>query len=61
MEYLCHVLADAHNSDLDILDQLQKQKRKAVGRTLAVSLELVAHFQNTGNTLLQVLLWKMFI
>ena len=43
MEYCCHVWAGAPSCYLELLDKLQKQICRAVGPSLAASLEPLAH------------------
>ena len=42
-EYCCHIWAGAPNCSLELLDKLQKQISRAVGSSLATSLEPLAH------------------
>ena len=46
MEYCCHVWAGAPSCYLELLDKLQKRICKAIGPSLAVSLEPLAHCRN---------------
>ena len=43
MEYCCHVWAGAPSCYFELLDKLQKQIWRSVGRSLAASLEPLAH------------------
>ena len=45
MEYCCHIWADAPTCYLELLDKLQKQ----ICRTVATSLEPLAHHQNVAS------------
>ena len=47
-KYCCHVLTDAPNSYLVMLDKLQKLVFGAAGPTFAASLELLAHHRNVA-------------
>ena len=49
MEYCYHVCADAPSFYLELLDKLQNQLCRAVGPSLAASLELLAHCQNVAS------------
>ena len=49
MEYCCHVWAGAPSSNLDLLDKLQQQICRAVGLSLAASLEPLAHRRNVAS------------
>ena len=49
MEYCCHVWAGAPSCYLELLDKLQKQICRAVGPSLAASLEPLAHCQNVAS------------
>ena len=46
--YCSHVLTDAPNSYLVMLDKLQKLVFGAAGPTFAASLELLAHHRNVA-------------
>ena len=46
MEYCCHVWAGAPSCYLELLDKLQKRICRAVGPSLAASLEPLDHHQN---------------
>ena len=43
MEYCCHIWAGASSCYLELLDKLQKRICRAVGPSLAASLEPLAH------------------
>ena len=58
MKYCCHVWAGTPSCYLELLDKLQKQIRRTVCPSLAVSLETLAHHRNVVP---EVLLWQMFI
>ena len=47
--YMCHVWAGASSCYLELLDKLQNQICRAVGPSLAFSLEPLAHHQNIAN------------
>ena len=49
MEYCCHVWADAPSCYLELLDKLYKQICWTVGRSLAASLEPLAHRRNVTS------------
>ena len=49
MECCCHVWVGAPSCYLELLDKLQKQIFKAVGPSLAASLELLAHYRNVAS------------
>ena len=49
MEYCCHVWAGAPSCYLGFLDKLQKRICRAVGPSLAASLEPLAHCQNVAS------------
>ena len=49
MEHCCHVWAGAPSCYLKVLDKLQKQICRAVGPSLAASLEPLAHCWNVAN------------
>ena len=49
MEYCCHVWADAPSCYLELLDKLQKRICRAVGPSLAASLEPMAYHQNVAS------------
>ena len=49
IEYCCHVWAGAPSWYLELLDKLQKQICRAVGPSLAASLEPLAHCRNVAN------------
>ena len=49
MEYCCHVRAGAPSCHLELLDKLQKRICRAVGLSLAVSLEPMAHCRNVAS------------
>ena len=49
MEYCCHVWAGATSCYLELLDKLQKRICMIVGRSLAASLEPLAHCQNVAS------------
>ena len=49
MEYCCHVWASAPSCYLELLDELQKQKCRTVGPSLAASLEPLVHRQNVAS------------
>ena len=49
MECCCHIWAGAPSCYLDLLDKLQKQICRAVGPSLAASLEPLAHHRNAAN------------
>ena len=49
MEYCCHVWAGAPSCYLELLDKLQKQICKAVGPSLAASLEPLVHCRNVAS------------
>ena len=46
MEYYCHIWACAPSCYLDLLDKMQKQICKIIGRSLSASLEPLAFCQN---------------
>ena len=52
MEYCCHVLAGTPSYYFELLDKLQKWICKAVGRSLAASLEPLAHRRNLVGLIL---------
>ena len=49
MEYCCHVWAGAPSYYLELLDKLQKRMSRAVGPSLAGSLEPLAHRRNEAS------------
>ena len=49
MEYCCHVWAGVPSCYLELLDKLQKQICRTVGRSLSVSLDSLAHCKNVAN------------
>ena len=49
MEYCCHFWAGAPSCYFELLDKLQKQIRRSVGRSLAASLEPLAHHWNLAS------------
>ena len=49
MEYCCHVWAGAPSCYLELLDKLQKRICRAVGPSLAASLEPLAHHRNVAS------------
>ena len=49
MENRCHVRAGAPSCYLELLDKLQKQIHRAVGPSLAASLEPLAHCRNVAS------------
>ena len=49
MEYCCHVWADAPSCYLELLDKLQKRICRTFDRSLAASLELLAHSRNVTS------------
>ena len=49
MEHYCHVWAGAPSCYLELLGKLQKRICKAVGPSLAASLETLAHRQNVAS------------
>ena len=49
MEYCCHVWAGAHSCYLELLKKLQKRICRTVGRSLAASLEPLAHRRNVAS------------
>ena len=49
MEYCCYVWAGAPSCYLELLDKLQKQICRAVGPSLAASLEPLAHCRNVAS------------
>ena len=49
IEYCCHVWADAPSCYVELLDKLQKCICRAVGPSLATSLESLAHRQNVAS------------
>ena len=49
MEYCCHVWAGAPSCYLELLDKLQKLICRAVGPSLAASVEPLAHHQNVAS------------
>ena len=49
MEYCCHVWADAPSCYLELLDKLQKRIYRAVGPSVAASLEPLAHCRNVAS------------
>ena len=52
MEYCCHIWAGAPTCYLELLDKLQKQICRAVGPSLAASLEPLAHRRNVARLIL---------
>ena len=46
MKYCFHVWAGAPSCYLELLDELQKRICRAVGPSLAASIEALAHFRN---------------
>ena len=49
MEYCYHVWAGAPSCYLELLHKLQKWIHRTVGRSLAISLELLTHCQNVAS------------
>ena len=49
MEYCCHIWADAPSCYLELLEKLQKRICRAVGLSLAASLEPVARHRNVAS------------
>ena len=49
MKYCCHVWAAAPSCYLDFFDKLQKRICRIVGRSLAASLEPLAHRRNVAS------------
>ena len=49
MEYGCHIWAGAPSCYLELLDKLQKRICRTVGRSLAASIEPLAHHGNVAN------------
>ena len=49
MEYCCHVWAGAPSCHLELLDKLQKRICRAVGLSLAASLEPLAYRRNVAS------------
>ena len=49
MKYCCHIWAGAPSCYLDFFDKLQKRICRIVGRSLAASLEPLAHRRNVAN------------
>ena len=49
MEYCCHVWAGAPSCNLELLGKLQKRIFRAVGPSLAASLEPLAHRRNATS------------
>ena len=49
MEHYCHIWAGAPSCYLELLGKLQKRICKAVGPSLAASLETLAHRQNVAS------------
>ena len=49
MKYFCYVCAGAPSCYLELLDKLQKRINRAVGPSLAPSLELLAHRWNVAS------------
>ena len=49
MEYCCHVWAGAPSCYLPLLDKLQKQLCRTVGRSLAASFEPLSHRRNVAS------------
>ena len=49
MEYFCHVWAGASSCYLELLDKLQKRICRSVGRSLAASIEPLAHRRNVAS------------
>ena len=49
MESYCHAWAGAPSCYLELLDKLQKQICRTVGPSLAASLDLLAHHQNSAS------------
>ena len=49
MEYYCHVWAGAPSCYMELLDKLQKRICRTVGRSLAASLEPLAHRRNVAS------------
>ena len=49
MEYCCHASAGSPRCYLELLDKLQKQILRAVGPSVAASLELLAHRRNVAS------------
>ena len=54
MEYCCHTLAGAPSCYLDLLDKLQKQICRIVSRSLASSLEPLAHRRNVASLIFSI-------
>ena len=50
MEYCCHIWAGDPSCYLELLDKLQKQIYRTVGRSPAASLEALAHRQNVASS-----------
>ena len=48
-EYCCHIWVGAPSCYLDLLDKLQKRICRIVGRSLAASLESLAHRRNVAS------------
>ena len=51
MEYCCHVWAGAPRYYLELLYKLQKWICRAVGPSLAPSLEVLAHYRNIAPSI----------
>ena len=49
MEYFCHVWAGASSCYLELLDKLQKRICRSVRRSLAASIEPLAHRRNVAS------------
>ena len=49
MEYCCHIWAGAPSCYLELMDKLQKRIYRAVGPSLAASLETLAHRRNVAS------------
>ena len=49
MGYCCHVWDGVSSCYLELLDKLQKRICRTVGRSLATSLEPLAHCRNVGS------------
>ena len=49
MEYCCHIWAGAPSCYLELLDKIQQRRCRAVGPSLATSLEPLAHRRNVAS------------
>ena len=49
MEYCCHACTGATSCYLELLDKLQKRICRAIGSSLAASLEPLAHCRNVAS------------